>query len=104
MHFIVHSKRYTSIFLYAAVVSSIVSLWCSSSHADLRAGAAKVDITPAMGVSLDGSISKNGPATSVHDRLHARCLVLDDGGTKIALVVCDACISGVPIVVKIDSG
>ena len=25
----------------------------------------------------------------MHDELHARCLVLDDGKTKIALVVCD---------------
>jgi hypothetical protein len=29
------------------------------------------------------------PATHVHDELHARCLVLDDGQTKLALVVCD---------------
>ena len=25
----------------------------------------------------------------VHDELHARCLVLDDGSTKLAIVVCD---------------
>src|SRR5205823_12371130 len=25
------------------------------------------------------------------DRLHARCLVLDDGASKIAIVVCDSC-------------
>jgi hypothetical protein len=29
------------------------------------------------------------PATHVHDELHARCLVLDDGRTKLAVVVCD---------------
>jgi hypothetical protein len=29
------------------------------------------------------------PASGVHDELHARCLVLDDGKTRIALVVCD---------------
>ena len=29
------------------------------------------------------------PATHVHDELHARCLVLDDGQTQLALVVCD---------------
>lgn len=28
-------------------------------------------------------------ATHVHDELHARCLVFDDGQTKLALVVCD---------------
>src|SRR5207249_2177563 len=30
-------------------------------------------------------------AKAVHDRLHARCLVLDDGTTRIAFVVCDSC-------------
>ncbi len=29
------------------------------------------------------------PATHVHDELHARCLVLDDGTTRLAFVVCD---------------
>jgi hypothetical protein len=29
------------------------------------------------------------PTEHVHDELHARCLVLDDGTTKLALVVCD---------------
>ncbi|HUG66445.1 MAG TPA: neutral/alkaline non-lysosomal ceramidase N-terminal domain-containing protein [Pirellulaceae bacterium] len=60
----------------------------------LRAGAAKVDITPKLGVSLDGSISKNGPVTGVNDRLHARALVFDDGETRLAIVVCDACMIG----------
>jgi len=30
-------------------------------------------------------------ATSAHDPLHARCLVLDDGTTKLAIVVVDSC-------------
>src|SRR5690606_6756953 len=29
------------------------------------------------------------PATEIHDELHARCLVLDDGKKMVALVVCD---------------
>ena len=29
------------------------------------------------------------PATHVHDELHAGCLVLDDGKTMLAFVVCD---------------
>ncbi len=56
----------------------------------LRAGAATSNITPALGVSLDGVISQNGPALHVRDELHARCLVLDDGTERIALVVCDS--------------
>ncbi len=30
-------------------------------------------------------------ADKAHDPLHARCLVLDNGVTKIALVTCDSC-------------
>jgi hypothetical protein len=45
-------------------------------------------------VSLDGPISKNGPVTGVHDRLHARALVLDDGDIRLAIVICDACMIG----------
>ena len=65
-----------------------------ATEAALRAGAAKTDITPKLGVSLDGPISKNGPVKGVHDRLHARALVFDDGTTRLAIVVCDACIIG----------
>jgi hypothetical protein len=55
----------------------------------LRAGAATSNITPALGTSLDGTISQNGPAVHVHDELHARCLALDDGTSALAIVVCD---------------
>ena len=55
----------------------------------LRIGAAAADITPEFGVLLDGTISKNGPATKIHDRLHARCVVFDDGETRVALVIID---------------
>ncbi len=60
----------------------------------LRAGAATAEITPGAGVSLDGPISKNGPVMGVHDPLFARALVLDDGQTRLAIVICDACMIG----------
>ncbi|NOX54028.1 MAG: hypothetical protein GXP27_06220 [Planctomycetes bacterium] len=63
----------------------------SRSNAIFRAGAAAVDITPKKGVSLDGVISKPGPARDIHDPLHARALVLDDGQTRLAIVVADLC-------------
>ena len=56
----------------------------------LRAGAATSNITPPLGISLDGLISQNGPALHVHDELHARCLVLDDGTRRIAIAICDS--------------
>jgi neutral ceramidase len=55
-----------------------------------RAGAATSNITPAMNVPLDGTFRATGPAQHVHDELHARCLVLDDGTERFAFVVCDS--------------
>jgi hypothetical protein len=59
-----------------------------------RAGAAVNNITPKPGVSLDGVIMQIGPVKSVHDDLYARALVLDDGTTRIAIVICDTCMIG----------
>jgi hypothetical protein len=46
------------------------------------------NITPPIGSDQTIGASKR-QATHVHDELHARCLVLDDGQSKLALVVCD---------------
>lgn len=59
----------------------------SSAH-PFRAGAAISDITPPLGGPIVGNFVQY-PATNIHDQLHARCLVLDDGKTKLALVVCE---------------
>lgn len=58
----------------------------------LRGGAATVDITPLrLPVSMTGGF-QDRQAMEVHDRLHARSLVLDDGTTRIAIVICDSCL------------
>ncbi|PHX64601.1 MAG: hypothetical protein CK551_00115, partial [Planctomycetaceae bacterium] len=53
-----------------------------------RAGAATSDITSPLGSKIIGGFVPF-PSTRVHDQLHARCLVLDDGTTKLAIVVLD---------------
>lgn len=53
-----------------------------------RAGAATSNITPPLGQMIVGNWVPI-PATNIHDELHARCLVLDDGSNKIAIVLCD---------------
>jgi neutral ceramidase len=55
-----------------------------------RAGAATSNITPKLGTSINGGM-QDQQARHVHDELHARCLVLDDGTTRLAFVVCDSC-------------
>jgi hypothetical protein len=56
----------------------------------IRAGAATSNITPSLGCSLNGGMNDRF-ATQIHDELHARCLVLDDGDTLLGFVVCDSC-------------
>ncbi|MFT5467833.1 MAG: neutral ceramidase [Verrucomicrobiales bacterium] len=58
----------------------------------LQAGAATVDITPEqLPVSMTGGF-QDRLATGAHDKLHARCVVLDDGKTRIAIVIVDSCL------------
>ena len=54
----------------------------------LQAGTATSNITPPLGGEVVGGFLPF-PAEHIHDELHARCLVLDDGTTRVALVVCD---------------
>lgn len=61
-----------------------------------RAGIACVDITPALPVSMVGGF-QDRTATGVHDPLHARCLVLDDGAAKLAFVMVDNCLIQRPV-------
>ena len=55
---------------------------------EFRAGAATSNITPPIGLPIVGGFDPQ-PSTHVHDELHARCLVLDDGQTRLAIVVAD---------------
>jgi len=57
-----------------------------------RAGAFAIDITPQeLPVLINGGVSER-TADRVVDPLHARCLVLDDGTTQIAIAVVDNCL------------
>src|SRR4051812_5823530 len=56
-----------------------------------RAGAATSVTTPELGCSINGGF-QDGKATFIHDDLHARCLALDDGQTKLVLVIVDCCV------------
>jgi hypothetical protein len=53
-----------------------------------RAGAATSNITPDIGGDIIGGFNPF-PSTHIHDELHVRCLVLDNGEKKIAFAVCD---------------
>ena len=55
----------------------------------MKAGVARMDITPAAGIPLTGFLNREGPSIGVRDPLYARALVLDDGERQAAVVVCD---------------
>ena len=71
--------------VYALVVLSVLT---ANAAETFQAGAATSNITPDVGQEIIGGFVPY-PSKHVHDELHARCLVLDDGKTKLAFVVCD---------------
>jgi neutral ceramidase len=74
-------------FLPAACV---LLLWGScAAHAELRAGVAKVDITPKTHEPMWGFEDRTDPATGTLDPLYARILVLEAGGKRLAIVTLD---------------
>ncbi len=79
--------------LFAVAAAALVCLAAPRASAQgvptLRAGAAVVDVTPKdFPVNMVGNFGQN-IADRAHDPLYARALVLDDGKTRLALVVVD---------------
>ena len=55
----------------------------------LRAGAAKVNITPPVGTPLSGYTTRKEVSQGIHDELYAKALVLGDGERTLALITTD---------------
>jgi hypothetical protein len=83
--------RLAPVLLTALAVTAVPAADAPPRPPGLFAGAFAQDVTPEhFPVSVNGGFADR-QATAAHDRLHARCLVLDDGKTKVALVVVDSC-------------
>ena len=63
----------------------------NEARAELRAGAAKVDVTPLVLPVIRNGGFIEASDNKVVDPLHARCIVLDDRVTRLAIVVVDSC-------------
>ncbi len=63
--------------------------WGNAWAEELKAGAAKADITPPVGHQLWGLASRVGPSTGTLDPLYARVLVLKSDSSSLALVALD---------------
>jgi len=57
-------------------------------------GGAVRDVTPPIGVSLSGSISRGGKSRGVNDPLCVRATVVESGGVRCAIAIVDACYLG----------
>ena len=75
--------------LFAALLAG--GLLPNEARAELRAGAAKVDVTPLVLPVIRNGGFVEATADKVVDPLHARCIVLDDRVTRLAIVVVDSC-------------
>ena len=73
-------------------VSLLFGVWNLDLHAaSLRAGAALVDITPTnLPIRTAGNLTLT-IVSKIHDPLHTRAIVLDDGATQMAIAVVDSC-------------
>ena len=84
------TTRYVTIkailFVVAVLFNSTVGL---ADQTILKAGCAKVDITPPVGVWLSGYGHRNKPSDGILDKLYAKAMVLDNGQDKIAIVSTD---------------
>ncbi len=68
---------------------------------NFRAGAARVLITPPFPTQMAGYFDRKELAEGVHDDLYARTLVLDDGGTRLAIVACELLLVDSDLVSKV---
>src|SRR5688572_5035587 len=74
------------------LASASLTLWSAeNSRPAFRAGAATVDVTPQTFPRIIAGGFLEGRAEKANDALHVRCVVLDDGRTKIAFAIVDTC-------------
>ena len=89
-HFVIVRSR-SRIFSLGLLVGFALSFQIhAAAERQLRAGAAMSNISPWLGLSINGGMQDH-KAEQIHDELHARCLVLDNGETRLAIVVVDSC-------------
>ena len=74
----------------AGVKSACEMPQSGAQRALLRAGVARVDITPETPVALEGYLEpENRISTGIHDRLYVRVIALEAGSRKLVLISCD---------------
>lgn len=97
----------TTSFLRITGVACAAAIWGSASArppatavGTLRAGAASVSITPAPDAALpmSGYAGRTDPFKGIHDDLHVRAIVVDDGDAQAAVIACEVIGIAAPLV------
>lgn len=83
------ANRPAGIFLFAAMMVG----GTAGGQEPLRVGVAEVDITPPVGYRVAGGYEER-ISNELHDPLLAKAIVLQQGSTRAALVLCDLCSIG----------
>ncbi len=90
------STRLLKNYIRAAACTAVAVFWsggavqAQQAGRVFKAGAATSVITPPIGYSINGNF-QDVAAKHVHDDTHARGIVLDNGVTRLAIVVSDLC-------------
>src|SRR5579885_3314102 len=76
--------------LAVSLLALLALAGAAPAQAPLRAGVARVEITPAALLPMYGYANRKcGPANGVHDPLYAKALVLATGDARLAIVTLD---------------
>jgi len=84
------AKAFAASVPFALAALSFLDSAPAADAPQLRAGAAASNVSPWLGLSINGGFGDH-KATNIHDELHARCLVLDNGESRLGIVVVDSC-------------
>lgn len=80
----------TAMLVVAILGSTFAASYSAAQEGALHAGTARADITPPVGSRMYGYGARGTSVSEgVHDPLHAKALVLDNGNTRLAVVTLD---------------
>jgi len=79
-----------TLLLRLALLPGLWLLLSAASAEGLRAGAARVDVTPTQPVTLAGYASRTNFSQGVHDPISARALAFEQDGARLVLVSLDS--------------
>ncbi len=81
----------SSFLLCPALMAGLLLLPATAGAEGLRAGAARIDVTPAQPVLMAGYAMRTNLSQGVHDPISARALAFEQDGARVVLVSLDNC-------------